>query len=372
MPPRSPRPAFPFTRMHLQGFLAFCAVLSMGACAGPVTAPPQSSRAEIQQETLKQQSLLFERHVADSGRVFRIAYPITVANAEFCRPRTTPTVGATVWNLDSLKGNMRTIAQQGYGLGPRLTIRDVAPNSPSAKAGLRTGDVLIAINGQNLPANANASKIAESMILQTGLRPVDIVYERGGRAASTVIQPLEGCNYPVVLDSNSNDINAYADGQKIVISRGILRFAENDNEVAMVIAHELGHSAMTHVDKMRQNASVGTIGGLAIDSLLGAAGVSTGGIATQMGGQMALQQYSVPFEQEADYVGMYFMERAGYSSAGVANFWRRMGAENAQSISTRTTHPTSVERFLAIERTHAEIQNKKRAGQTLVPNMQRR
>jgi beta-barrel assembly-enhancing protease len=187
-----------------------------------------------------------------------------------------------------------------------------------------------------------------------------------------VLQPVEGCDYPVVLDNNSSAINAYADGKQIVVAKGIVRFAENDNELAMVIAHELGHSAMRHVDKIRQNASVGILGGFAVDALLGAAGVNTGGQAAQMGGNMAVMQYSIPFEQEADYVGMYFLERGGYSAANVANFWRRMGAENAQAISNRSTHPTSVERFLAIERTYAEISAKKRAGQALVPNMQKR
>lgn len=362
----------PFLSARLRVLLSACAFMSLAACAGPVTAPPSSSRVEIQQETLKQQSMLFERHVADSGRVFRISYPLSVANAEFCRPRTSPTVGASVWSAAGLTGNTRAIAQQMYGLNNNLSIRDIAPNSPASRAGLRPGDKLIALNGQNIPATAQGGKVAENIVLRTGLRPIDVVYERGGNVFTTVIQPVEGCNYPVTVDSNSNDINAYADGQKIVIARGIIRFAENDNELAMVIAHELGHSALRHVDKMRQNASVGTLGGLAIDSLLGAAGVSTGGVATQMGGQMALQQYSVPFEQEADYVGMYFMERAGYNTANVANFWRRMGAENARGITQRSSHPTSVERFLAIERTYTEIQNKKRKGQNLAPNMQGR
>jgi predicted Zn-dependent protease len=90
-----------------------------------------------------------------------------------------------------------------------------------------------------------------------------------------------------------------------------------------------------------------------------------------MGGQMGVARYSVAFEQEADYVGMYFMARAGYDPSGVADFWRRMAAEGESSITQRTSHPTSPERFLTMERTYGEIAAKKSRGQPLVPNLQR-
>lgn len=356
----------------LRMFFSLCAVLSLSACAGPITSAPQAGRAEIQQETLRQQALVFERFVSDQAHLFQLSYPLLQANAEFCRPKTTPMLGLTAWNLSALNRAWQPAAQNSYGLTNRLTISAVAKNSPAARAGLRGGDVLIALNGATLPQGANALKTADNVLRSGGMRQLEIVFERNGRAGTAVLQPVEGCDYPVVLDNNSSAINAYADGKQIVVAKGIVRFTENDNELAMVIAHELGHSAMRHVDKIRQNASVGILGGFAVDALLGAAGVNTGGQAAQMGGNMAVMQYSIPFEQEADYVGMYFLERGGYSAANVANFWRRMGAENAQAISNRSTHPTSVERFLAIERTYAEISAKKRKGQALVPNMQKR
>jgi len=358
---------------RLRIFMSACAALTLSACAGPITATPQASQADILREQQFQQNLVFERVVEDQRKLFDLSYPILKANAEFCRPKTAPMMGMTAWNLASLSNRQwQAAAQNIYGLTNRLTVRSVAKNSPAAKAGLRSGDIIVAINGATLPQGANALKTADTIVKQSGMNPLDIVYERGGRAVSTVLQPVEGCDYPVVLDSNSNDINAYADGKRIVVSKGIMRFAENDNEMALVIAHELGHSAMRHIDKIRQNATVGTLGGLAVDSLLAAAGINTGGQIAGLGQQAAIMQYSVPFEQEADYVGMYFMERAGYSAASVGQFWRRMGAENAQSITRRSTHPTSVERFLAIERTYAEIQNKKKRGQPLVPNVQQK
>lgn len=77
---------------------------------------------------------------------------------------------------------------------------------------------------------------------------------------------------------------------------------------------------------------------------------------------------SVEFEEEADYVGMYYMERAGYDSDGVADFWRRMAIEHPASIEHRQSHPTTPERFLAIEKTAAEIDTKRAAGAALLPN----
>lgn len=351
-------------------FMIAAFAVMLGGCAGPVTMAPQGDLVEIQRETQHEKELAYKKIILDQDRVFNVAFPLLAANADFCGERTRPAIGMTAWNIDSVSRTYRPAAAALYNLQNRLAVQHVADKSPAAKAGIHSGDFIVAINGQNVPVGDRAIKTADNYLQAAGYRPIEMLVERDGKLINTVVQPVTACAQPVLLDHSSPDINAYTDGQRIVISKGIVRFVENDNELALVIAHELGHIAMKHIDKRQQNALFGGIGGLAIDSALAAVGVSTGNQFSQFGHQLGAQSYSVAFEQEADYVGMYFMERAGYRTSGVADFWRRLAAEVPRSVSVRQDHPTSPERFIAIERIHKEIARKKASGQPVLPNFQ--
>jgi len=86
------------------------------------------------------------------------------------------------------------------------------------------------------------------------------------------------------------------------------------------------------------------------------------------GSALGARVYSVQFEQEADYAALYVMRRAGYDLAGVAEFWRRIAAQDTRQISLHSTHSTTAERFVAIETALKEIAAKEQAGQPLAPN----
>jgi len=328
---------------------------------------PQGSAPQIQAEQAKQKALAYESFVNAQSDLYRISLPILSSNAEFCGQNTRPATGISAWNIYAVPQEYRQTAQQLYGVGPTLMVQHVVPNSPGQKAGLRQGDLLLSINGRPIPRGENATKAAQQLLDAAGYRQIEITYNRGGTKRVSTLTPVQACDYPVLLD-NSSAINAYADGQKIVISRGITRFANNDSEIALVVAHELAHNTMGHVERLKQNTMTGSLGGFAVDALLGAAGVNTGNQFSRIGGAIGQQRFSIPFEQEADYVGMYYLARAGFPTGQVANFWRRMAAEGQASIDMRSSHPTSSERFIAIEQTHAEIQNKKKRNLALRPN----
>lgn len=340
--------------------------LSLGGCVGPVARAPQGNTFEIAQEVARQKELAYERTVAEQARLYSVSFPILSANAQACGKRVRPGYGLSVWNAYSPPQEYRRAAANLYGLNDALMVQTVAPRSPAVQAGLSPGDTLIAVNGQEL-RGPQAVRGLQQLMKSSSARESQIVFEHKGNVRTGIIRPEMVCDFPVGINPSST-INAQTDGQVIIVTHGIMRFVESDDELALVVAHELGHNTMGHINKKMQNGLAGSLGGLALDAVLAATGVSSGNQFSNLGGQLGAGAYSVQFEQEADYVGMYYMARAGFDTSGVADFWRRMAAEGQASIDHNTSHPASPARFLAIERTHAEIAAKKRSGQPLSPN----
>ena len=169
------------------------------------------------------------------------------------------------------------------------------------------------------------------------------------------------CNYPIKL-SKGDAVNAYADGDQIVITRGMLRFAQNDSELALVIGHELAHNVMGHIDSKMINAIPGFLLDLAAGFL--------GGVYTQgFFSKLTANAYSQEFEAEADYVGIYMMARAGLNFESAPNFWRRMASIHPGSIRNNhlASHPATPKRFLALEQTVNEIKRKISRGEPITP-----
>ncbi len=169
------------------------------------------------------------------------------------------------------------------------------------------------------------------------------------------------CNYPVEL-VNDDSVNAFADGRTVGVMSGMIRFAETDEELALVVGHELAHNALDHITKQTANVLFGTL----IDILIAV----TTGINTQGAfGTVVGRAFSPGFEREADYAGLYIVARAGYDITDAAGFWRRMAIEHPGSIEKNflATHPSTPERFVAIENIVAEIEQKRLLGEVLLP-----
>ncbi|MBG56809.1 MAG: hypothetical protein CMK46_00790 [Porticoccus sp.] len=173
----------------------------------------------------------------------------------------------------------------------------------------------------------------------------------------------ENCRFPVLLVDDQS-INAFADGEKVYIPVGMIRFVENDDELALIVGHELAHNILMHTNKKLGNALLGTL----VDALfLASTGVDTSGAF----GEAGAKAYSQGFESEADYLGLYISARAGYDIDTASLIWRRMAIEHPSAILERynSTHPSTPERFTSLTAAADEIRSKQDRGLALLPTI---
>ncbi|WP_119459136.1 M48 family metallopeptidase [Rhodospirillaceae bacterium SYSU D60014] len=355
------------SRIHLVTSAMLVALL--GACAAPRTQIPDIDARYAASEAAKQKEIALRQQLEDFSRLGRVSLPILAGGVSQCENKRF-TVGMAYVNSQSYDSEWRGAAAAILGHDSRLKVIQVVDGFPAAEGGLRQGDMLFAVNGEYAPAGVEAlkkfSKLANAAIERDGVLELTVLRDNVKHTVRAV--PREICDYPVEMTLD-DQINAFADGKAIYVTRGMMRFATSDQELSLVIAHELAHNVMGHIDAKQDNAIAGGFGGLLLDILAAAGGVNTGGAFSDAGMKAGASSYSVEFEHEADYVGLYFMANAGLEIDGVANFWRRMATVNSGAISRASTHPTTPSRFLAIEAAVDEIKRKQTAGLPLSPTM---
>jgi predicted Zn-dependent protease len=157
---------------------------------------------------------------------------------------------------------------------------------------------------------------------------------------------------------NDDKVNAFAlPGGYVYITRGLLALAENEAEMAGVLAHEIGHVTARHTAQRYSTAQATNLGLMVLGVLGSAAGVPSGvGQIVGFGAQAALQSYSREQELEADRLGVRYLSRAGYAPRAMTSFFSKMqahaeleramaGDKEDQTNNIMSTHPRTAERI---------------------------
>jgi hypothetical protein len=356
------------TRRHPFGLWPRIVFVLFAAACAPITQAPEVDPALTKAEADKQRQLVIERFLSDNRRLHSVAFPILAANVDLCAEKGKiaaktglQTVGHGVFPRD-----YQGAAKAVLGTERALFVAGVVPGSPAAQAGFKEGDLLLSANKVTVPDGDDAATVfAEEMnrISKAGTSIVARIRRSGSEMDITLI-PIPACDYGYGIAQNS-DVNAFADGRRIVFHTGMMRFANIDEELAAVVGHELAHNLMGHLDSKRDNAALGML----VDILFAGLGVGTQGAFANM----ARQAYSQEFETEADYVGLYMTARAGFDIRNAASFWRRMGVEHPSSIRANhaSSHPSAPYRFVSLDKTVEEIERKKAAGLPLRPELRK-
>ena len=163
----------------------------------------------------------------------------------------------------------------------------------------------------------------------------------------------------------SMNASAAANGL-IVINKGVVEYAANEEEVAMVIAHEIGHQSANHMVQTQRNRMAGAIAGAI---LLGAVGaIATQGsrdsayvtriaaeTGAQAGGAIGEISFSKEQEREADYLAAVILYRAGMDLDKARGFLVTMARGDKKETGMLDTHPAGPERLAAWDRAVEEI-----------------
>ena len=244
----------------------------------------------------------------DDLRVALVAYRLALAGSALCTDRY-PLTGMLFHHLAEYEPADRPLMVARYGLDRGPGVLTVLAGSPAARAGLVAGDVLLAVNGRPLPTGASVAAVprrekwrrladeAEAE-LESALRqgPADLRVFREGREVPLRLGSVPACLGRVRL-ARSTQVNAFATGRTVVMTLAMLRFLRSDDELAVVLGHELAHNIFAHPATRNEE---GILRGLGIKA------------------SAAWKR-----EEVADRFGLRLMDAAGYDLDSAIPFWRR-------------------------------------------------
>lgn len=316
----------------------------LGACVA--AAPPLRSLS-----TAERSASLAELQAGDA-RLARIAYRLAAAGEPIC-PIKAMLTGFTVQEGAQYAPELRRSPGNPEGVPEGISVLAVAPGSPGAAAGLRAGDRLLEVAGVPLVPSRTSAKPSYSGVAAAYARlesassgaAVPLLIGRGPETLPAVVRPLPGCTSRVQL-TPSRHVYARADGTVLSVSTGLLGFVADDDELALVVAHEMAHNALGHrkmldAQGVRRNLS-GNYG----------KGAAAAVLAT---------------ERAADRLGTYLVARAGFDPEVAPRFWKRLHEGPAGWTADPRTHPNAEARIAEAQAIVAEIKAKQSAGRALTP-----
>ena len=150
-------------------------------------------------------------------------------------------------------------------------------------------------------------------------------------------------------------VNAFCmPGGKIVVYEGLLTVAQTEAELAVVIGHEIAHAVAKHSNERMSQQIMAQYGAAILSQALSqksAAIQQTASTVFGLGAQVGLMlPYSRKHEYEADYMGIVFMELAGYDSTSSIDFWTKMSAGSSGGSDFLSTHPSDTKRIAELQR----------------------
>lgn len=309
---------------------------------GPVT---------VAAEPTGDESMLFLQ--ALDQRVAEVSWRLASANSALCSAHMNA-IGFSVHDAAQYAPAYRRAAIDTFGFGDGLpAVLAAAKGAPAAAAGVRPGDRIVAIDGKRVSpgtmSNTSKEDYASVSAVTTRLedlpagRPVALEILRGQTPMTMTVRPATVCRSRVEVVPSSQ-INANSNGQTVQIYGKLALWTKTDDELAIIVAHEMAHNILDH-NRRIERERIGT------------------GIFASLGRDGRKMR---DMEREADRYGLYLAARAGYDYRVAPDLWRRLSNASGLGGIWATTHPTAGNRAEFNQGVVAEIASKA-AQPDLVP-----
>ncbi len=154
---------------------------------------------------------------------------------------------------------------------------------------------------------------------------------------------------------DTDEINAFAlPGGFFYVNSGLILAADNEAELAGVMAHEIGHVAACHVAREQTRGNIVNLASIPLIFVPGGWAVYEGTQAAMgIGVPLTFMKFSRTFEAQADFLGMEYMYKAGYDPQSFISFFEKIEAQEKKKpgavAKAFASHPMTPDRVAAAQ-----------------------
>jgi len=187
--------------------------------------------------------------------------------------------------------------------------------------------------------------------------PVELLIQRQEEKLTLTLYPQHlPAEYGIMVNPGDRKINAYAAPGRIILTQRLINFTLNDDELALVVGHELAHHAQGHLVRGASHRELGKMVGeivsafstLSLRNILNWRHFQVDPDVRRVAQDAVVSVFSQDDEREADTYGLWYAYQAGYDVDAALNFWERLAAVDDKDPFSQTyfldSHPAPLER----------------------------
>ncbi|PIU54011.1 MAG: hypothetical protein COS90_03110, partial [Deltaproteobacteria bacterium CG07_land_8_20_14_0_80_60_11] len=192
--------------------------------------------------------------------------------------------------------------------------------------------------------------------------PVELLIQRDNqKMLTTIYSQLLPAEYAILVDTKGNSINAFAAPGQIILTRRMVSFCLNDDELALIVGHEMAHQVLGHLIRGAARRELGKFVGeaftafstLSLNHLLDWRHVMVSPNVRRVAANAVVSVFSQEDEREADIYGAWFAYQAGYNIEKGLAVWERMAAvvshDPFEDNYFLASHPAPTERLARLK-----------------------